>query len=563
MAISPQTVEEVQRVVNVYDVISDYIQLKKSGMNYVALCPFHNEKTPSFVVSPTKNIFKCFGCGISGDAVKFVMEYEKLSFFEAILKLANRYGIKVEYIGKDRELERKPLYEAMSKVKDFYFESLLHNQDGKNYLTERNLSPSVIKHFEIGYAPKEINRLLEFCEKNNVDIGHLEQVGLIYKNSEGRYVDKFASRIVFPIRDIKGNVVAFGGRAIQSHIIPKYLNSPESKIYNKSKILYGLYTNLEFIKEKGEVVIVEGYIDMISMWQIGVKNVVATLGTAFTQGHADLLKRFVKTAYLMFDSDEAGKKASIQAAKILLNVGIIPKYVMFENYKDPDELAKAGIKIVKEHLAKSEDFIVFIIERIKQTKNIESKQDRLIGYQKLYQMLMDLLRSISSPELRYSYIKLISDELDIPPSKIENDLEVNKTSVIENKKSKDGSFISKLNTNEKAVLKLAFDKPYLLKNCDFCDRIKISPTLKYYFEIVMFGSEDEYEEIKRDIESINISIPEEEFYNTLITIHKKNLLDEEERFYSILPDEEKERMISEKVRRKSKKEVVIDDIKSL
>ncbi|MEJ5173325.1 MAG: CHC2 zinc finger domain-containing protein [Hydrogenothermaceae bacterium] len=230
MAISPQTVEEVQAVANVYDVISDYLPLKKSGVNYTALCPFHNEKTPSFVVSPTKNIFKCFGCGISGDAIKFVMEYEKISFSEAIVKIANRYGIKVKYTGKDVEAENRPIYEVMSKITKFYQENLYNNEDAKNYIKQRDISPSTVRHFSLGYSPKEENKFENFCKENGIDIDILREIGIL---AEGKIVDKFRGRLIFPIRDIKGNTVAFGGRTIQSGVLPKYLNSPESKIYNK------------------------------------------------------------------------------------------------------------------------------------------------------------------------------------------------------------------------------------------------------------------------------------------------------------------------------------------
>ncbi|MEZ0324018.1 MAG: DNA primase [Hydrogenothermaceae bacterium] len=554
MAISPQTVEEVQAVANVYDIISDYLPLKKIGVNYVALCPFHTEKTPSFVVSPTKNIFKCFGCGISGDAIKFVMEYEKISFSEAIVKIANRYGIKVKYTGKDIEAENRPIYEVMSKIAQFYQENLYLKEEVKNYIKQRDISPSVIRHFSLGYSPKEEGKFESFCKESGIDINLLKEIGIL---SEGKITDKFRGRLIFPIRDLKGNIVAFGGRAIQSGVLPKYLNSPESKIYNKSKVLYGLFENIEFIKESGEVIIVEGYMDLISLWQIGIKNVVATLGTAFTEGHVNLLKRFVKKAYIMFDSDEAGKKASIKAAKTLLSEGITPMYVFYQGFKDPDELSKAGIKTVKEILKNSEDFLIFLVNRIKQTKDIEDVKERLKIYQKLYEIVIDILRSIKEYQIRYSYISVISQELGIPASKLQTDIGILKTPQIEFKE-KDESKLTKLSATEKAILKTAYYNPLLLKNCDFCDKINISKILMYYFDFIKNATPEEYEELRPEIDKIPVSIPEDQFYKILQKLHQRRVQEEERLIYSVLPEEEKEKFLSKLIQeRKSNKEVLI------
>lgn len=550
MAISPQTIEEVQRVANVYDVISDYLPLKRAGANYLALCPFHNEKTPSFVVSPTKNIFKCFGCGISGDAVKFVMEYEKLSFSEAIVKLAAKYGIKVSYIGADRYSQLAPIFEITEKIANFYFDRLHYSQEAKDYISSRGISASAVKHFELGYSPADSKHLLEFCRDNNIQLEKLVEIGLLSDYKNGRFGDKFAGRLIFPIRDIKGHVVGFGGRALKPDQSPKYLNSPESQIYRKGKVLYGLFNNLEYIKEKSSVIVVEGYMDLISLWQIGIRNTVATMGTAFTPEHAKLVVRYTKDIYLMFDSDEAGKKASIQAAKVIISEGIIPKLILYDGYKDPDELSKIGTKAVLDIINKAQDIILYLISQIHNTRYIENYEQRVKKYSSLYKILLELMSSINRPELLYSYIDIVSSELGLLPQKLQKDIDnFPKNSNRYTQSEIEKNHVNTLSINEKAILKTAFEKPYLLKNCDFCDKIYISPVLRYYFELIQSGNLEEYEEIKRYIQSIEYSVPEEKFYQELMRIHKKRekVLEMDDIELTFLSEEEKLAFLHKKI----------------
>lgn len=381
-------------------------------------------KTPSFVVSPSKNIFKCFGCGISGDAVKFIMEYEKLSFTEAIIKLASKYGIKVQYTGSDKYTQLKPIFDLTEKLKSFYMENLPYSQMAMEYIKQRGIMPSAVKHFEIGFSPRDRSKLLDFCKNNNIQIEKLLEIGIVTKHNDGTVSDKFAGRVIFPIRDIKGNIVAFGGRTLEKDVLPKYLNSPESYIYQKSKVLYGLFNNLDYIKEKYSVIVVEGYMDLISLWQVGVRNVVATLGTALTNEHAKLLVKYAKDIYLMFDSDEAGKKATIEAAKNLIYHGIVPKIVLYEDFKDPDEMAKAGVKVVMDKLGKATDIILYFISKIKQTKDIPQPQERLKVYTKLYRIVIELLSNIQNPDIRYSYLMVASEELSIPLDSLQRDIQI-------------------------------------------------------------------------------------------------------------------------------------------
>lgn len=550
MAISPQTIEEVQKAVNVYDVISEYIPLKKSGVNYIALCPFHNEKTPSFIVSPSKNIFKCFGCGIGGDAVKFLMEYEKISFSDAIVKLATKYGIKITYIGADRYNQLAPIFELTEKITDFYHHGLIHSREAKEYIASRGISATAVKHFQIGYSPVDSRHILDFCKENGVQPEKLVEIGILSEYKNGKFSDKFAGRLIFPIRDIKGKVVGFGGRATQPTQSPKYLNSPESQIYKKGKVLYGLFNNLEYIKEKSSVIVVEGYMDLISLWQTGVKNVVATLGTAFTSDQAKLLTKYTQDIYLMFDSDEAGKKASIQAAKLIISEGVVPKLVIYTDYKDPDELSQSGLKAVLDTINRAQDIILYIMSQIQNTTAIEDREHRLKKYTLLYKILLELMSSITKPELFYSYINIVSSELGIAPEKLQRDIDnIPKNSHKNRQSTKETNHLNSLSVSEKAILKTAIQKPYLLKNCDFCDKIFISPVLKYYFELIQSDSPDEYEEISEMVESIEHSLSEEDFYQELLRIHhrRKNMVEKDIIEISFLSEDEKLAVLNKKI----------------
>ncbi|MCX7738059.1 MAG: DNA primase [Hydrogenothermaceae bacterium] len=549
MAISPETVEEVQRTANVYEVISDYVNLKRAGMNYIALCPFHNEKTPSFVVSPTKNIFKCFGCGVSGDAIKFIMEYERISFSEAIEKIANKYGIKIKYTGKDRQIQLKAVFEITSQIKDFYRDSLIYSEDVKEYLKSRGVSSNAIKHFEIGYSPKEAERFLEFCKERNLDIQKLVEIGVLSNYENGRLVNKFSGRVIFPIKDLKGNVVAFGGRALYQNMTPKYINSPESIVYQKGKILYGMFENLNYIKEKYQAIVVEGYIDLISLWQLGVRNIVATLGTAFTPHHSKMLSKFVQTVYLMFDNDDAGKKATIQAAKALLSEGIDVRYVIYDDSKDPDEFSKKGSKAVLDSIEHAQNIILYTSRKIKESKTLKDVQQRFKSYKKLYQILTELLSSIQDVDLKYSYLQIVSEELGLSLSELQKDVS-NVNHNVSKEEIEEKNHLNRLTFPEKTLLKTAFERPYLLKDCDFCDKINISPLLKYYFNLIL---SEEYEEVKEQIKSIEYSVPEELFYQELFKIHQRvsDSIERDFTTYASLTEEEKLSLAYRKISNKS------------
>jgi len=521
LAISPETIDEVQRVSNVYDIISDYLSLKKTGSVYVALCPFHNERTPSFVVSATKNIFKCFGCGISGNAIKFVMEYEKISFSDAIIKIAQKYGITVKYIGNDKEKHLKGLYSLTRQITDFYKNQLKESQIAREYLRKRGIQPQTIIDFEIGYSPENSERFNKFIQENDISIEDLNKIGLMSVHNDKIY-DKFSGRIIFPIKDHKGNIVGFGGRAIDENRHPKYLNSPETQVYKKSKVLYGLFENSQIIKEKSQAVIVEGYMDLISLYQIGIKNVVATLGTALTKEHANLLKKYVKEVIVMFDSDEAGKKAAIRAAEILLSEGITVRYAYYTEAKDPDELSKKGLNTVKEIINNAEDVIFFLTLKLKEINSLEDKH-QLMRYKTIYNYILMMLANVKDHGLKASYVNYLSQMLDKTPSKIELEIDDTKKQP-ENEyrfemEEETNKLNLKLSYKEKVFIKYIYQNPEVLKD-EIFDKISFPEKIQYIIDLIKNNTE--YELLMSDIiQDTKVQPSYESFQNILNEFVKK------------------------------------------
>ena len=520
MAILPETIEEVKSVANVYDVISEYLDLKKVGTSYSALCPFHSEKTPSFYVSPQKNIWKCFGCGKSGNAISFLVEYEGISYSQAIIKLAEKYNIQVKFSSKDNFKEKSKILAVLEKVAKFYKQQLKNYPKPRRYLLERGINPSTIDKFDIGYSPED-NSFIKFVEKENIDKKILVDAGII--SSIDSKKDKFSGRIIFPIKDLSGRVIAFGGRVIDDNKSPKYLNSPETKVYHKSEVLYGLYEAKEHIREENFAVIVEGYFDVISPYQVGLKNIVASLGTAFTQKQAKLLKKFTDKIYLMFDSDKAGKQAVIRASKIFLSEGIQVYYVPLED-KDPDLLAKKGYKALREKLQKGENFLDFLI---KTWKNTESREKRA----SLMKIVLDILSTAKDKILVSEYINIISQETGMLKEFLTEEMKKfksNKTIT----KDEEEVFIKKdkLNTAEKIVLKglITLDKNQVLNILNNYGTIVSSEYFNYLMDAILNNelSEKEYEEIK-SFETSPITLETfEDAISSLIKLNQEKQLKE-------------------------------------
>ena len=376
---SSEVIEEVVSRNDIVDVISGYIKLKKSGSSYVGLCPFHNEKSPSFSVSGTKQMYHCFGCGVGGNVITFVMEYENYTFPEAVKMLADRAGIALpvmEYSGEDRRERdiKTKLLEINKIAATFYYHQLKSpaGQSGLDYLKKRQLSDKTINTFGLGYAPQLTGDLYRMLKEKGYDDELLKESGLFTYEKGIR--EKFWNRVIFPIMDINNKVIGFGCR-VMGDGKPKYLNSPETKLFDKSKNLYGL--NVARSSRKNNLIICEGYMDVISMHQAGFNQAVASLGTALTPGHARLMKRYTDNVLITYDSDEAGVKAALRAIPILKEAGLSTKVINMRPYKDPDEFIKAlGTEAFQERIDKAENSFMYeigIIEKNYKRSDPESE----------------------------------------------------------------------------------------------------------------------------------------------------------------------------------------------
>ena len=353
--------EEIKSRIDIIDFISGYVQLKKSGQNWKGLCPFHQEKTPSFTVSQSKQIFHCFGCGEGGDVITFLLKHDRLSFHEAVTMLAKKAGISVDAgrfdqksIQKD-ELIRKALKEAA----DFFADKLRGTKDAGEYFKGRGVSTESIGLFQLGYAPSGWNILLSHLRKAGYRDEVVKDAGLAVSGSKGLY-DMFRERIIFPIRSINGSVIAFGGRAMDNSM-PKYINSPETPVFKKSETLYGMHTGKDAIRDKGSVIIVEGYMDVIICYQYGFQNVVAPLGTSLTSGHLQKLRKLTNEAFVVFDGDAAGINAAKRSIPLLCQNNFKAKLLLLPESEDPDSyLSKNSSEAFSALLGKAQSIIDFL-----------------------------------------------------------------------------------------------------------------------------------------------------------------------------------------------------------
>lgn len=366
------TVDRILDSAQIVDVVSDFVSLKRRGTNYVACCPFHHEKTPSFSVSPSKGIFKCFGCGKSGSAVAFVMEHEQMSYVEALKYLGKKYGIEVvDKVESQEEAQQRLYHESLMIVnefaKDFYSNRLWESEDGVaiglSYFKERGFTDETIKKFNLGFAPNEKRAFTHQAQKKGYKKEHITGVGLTIEREEsGELFDRFYDRVMFPWRSISGKVIAFGGRTLRSDkAIAKYINSPESEAFVKNRSLYGIYEAKAAIVREQKCYLVEGYTDVISFHQAGIENVVASGGTSLTTGQIALIKRFSNKITVLYDGDFAGIKASLRGIDMLLEEGMEVKVALFPDGEDPDSYAKKHTtEELKEFLnSREEDFIAF------------------------------------------------------------------------------------------------------------------------------------------------------------------------------------------------------------
>ncbi len=369
--IKKETIDRIVETALVEEVVGDFVQLKKRGTSMIGLCPFHNEKSPSFNVSPAKGIYKCFGCGKGGDSISFVMEHEKYSYPEALKYLAKKYNIEIEEseITPEYQAEvdrRESLYIITNYAAKFFEKAMWDTLNGQtiglSYFRERGFRDDIIKKFELGYSPDEWTALQDKAVADGYRPEFLEETGLTVKNDSGKVYDRFRGRVMFPIHNFTGRIIGFGGRTLKTDKnVPKYVNSPESDIYHKSNVLYGLFQAKKAIRDLGNCYLVEGYADVLSVQQAGVENVVASSGTSLTTEQIRLIGRFTKNVTILFDGDAAGIKASLRGLDMILEEGLDVKVVLFPDGHDPDSyIQKLGSAAFKTHIElKQQDFIFY------------------------------------------------------------------------------------------------------------------------------------------------------------------------------------------------------------
>ena len=410
MRYSDDIIEEVRMKNDIVDVVSQYVKLNKRGSTYFGLCPFHNEKTPSFSVTPAKQMYYCFGCGAGGNVFNFVMEYENYSFGEALQHLADRAGVqlpKIEYSGEaKRKAERRAALLEINKLAAGYFYYQLRRENGKqahDYLTGRGLSEETIKKFGLGYSDKYSDDLYKYLKSKNYSDELLRDSGLFNVDERRGMYDKFWNRVIFPIMDVNNRVIGFGGR-VMGDGKPKYLNSPETTIFDKSRNLYGL--NVARTTRKNYLILCEGYMDVISMHQAGFDNAVASLGTAFTFGHANILKRYTNEVYLAYDSDGAGVAATLKVISIMREVGISARVINMRPHKDPDEFIQTlGSEAFEERIQKAESAIMFEVRMLSEQYNLNDPEERTSFHNETAKRLAQIEEVLE----RNNYIEAVSN----------------------------------------------------------------------------------------------------------------------------------------------------------
>lgn len=413
-------IELIKSKINVVDLIQEYLPLKKSGINFKANCPFHQEHTPSFMVSPERQIWRCFGCGKGGDIFKFLMEKEGYEFKDALEVLAQKAGVVLKKTGKPKDNSIERLYEINQKAAQFYHYLLTEHKLGKKaleYLQGRGLSLSTIKQFNLGYAPQNWETLVRFLKKRAFTLPEMIDSGLVVPSQKGGY-DRFRGRMMFPLADVRGRILGFSGRVLGDEL-PKYINTPQTKIFDKGKFLLGLNLSKGVIKEKNEAIIVEGEIDFLMSFQSGIKNVVASKGTALTQAQVEELKKYASTILLCFDTDFAGDAASRRGIEIADKAGLNIKVIDFEGSKDPAELIKSDPKLWEKAAGEAIPIYDYYLKSVEGRFN--SKQ--AIGKREIFAELLPVWSKISDPITREHYIEKLAAFLQVKEDFVRDGLE--------------------------------------------------------------------------------------------------------------------------------------------
>ena len=509
MQISEEILEKIKSQNDIVDVISERVRLKKAGRNFTGLCPFHNEKTPSFSVSQEKQIYKCFGCGEAGNVISFVMKDKNLPFIEAVKYLANRANIPLKLgNGEQSQSNRKKelLYKVNVEVAKFFFSNLMNNQNAKEYFLNRGIKEETIKKFGLGYANDSWNSLMFYLRKKGINDGLLEEAGLISVNKEkGRKYDRFRNRVMFPVFDYQGKVIGFGGRVLDDSK-PKYLNSPETLVFQKGTNLYGLNFALKHNMSERYFVIVEGYMDLISLHQYGITNVVASLGTALTINQARLLKRYADKVVISYDADLAGQMATLRGLEILRTAGFDVRVLSIPQGKDPDEYVRSnGREAFLKLINNAEPLIDYRIKKAEEGIDFKNSQSVILYSKRIMDIISDL-----DPIEKDVYIKKASENTGIKEQALYDILKIkmkdNRENDFRNNKEEDRS---KLYVEpgflkaERTLLKMMLENEEYLQYIE--ERISENDFIllehKEIFTVIILGKGENINNIESFIES--------------------------------------------------------------
>ena len=404
-----ETIERIRNTADIYDVVAQYVDLKKRGRNFFGLCPFHSEKTPSFSVAPDKQIYHCFGCGAGGNVFSFIVEHEKISFIEAVKELGHKYGIQVDYQSGPSNKIFSSLYELHDIAVKLYH-NILFSEKGKaalDYLHNRGFNDDTIKTYHIGFAPDSWDTLSNTIKTSSFKDNVYEKTGLFIKTDRG-WRDRFRSRIMFPIYHQSGKAIAFGGRIFNNNDSAKYLNSPETPLYRKSEVFYGLHKTRDSIRKFSTAVLVEGYTDFLQLVQLGIPNVVALSGTALGNNHASQIRKFASKVYLAYDGDDAGINATLRAGYVLFQAGVEPLVIPMPNDKDPDDwVREEGVNAFQEAMGSSMPLLLFHLHK-RDVKNL-SGTDR----SRIVKEILKEISLINDGIIRDDLLKSLSQELQL------------------------------------------------------------------------------------------------------------------------------------------------------
>ncbi|MBO1263849.1 DNA primase [Proteiniclasticum sp. SCR006] len=481
MYVAEEIIEKIKESNDIVDIISESVPLKRVGRNYWGLCPFHNEKTPSFSVTREKQLFKCFGCGEGGNVITFVMKSKNLEFNEALRFLADRANITLEESAENRKKNEKlEMYFKMHvDAARFFFRNLKDYKEIRDYFYKRGITDQTIRSFGLGFALNSWDSLLKYLKSMNYKEDDIVRCGLATKNEKGKVYDRFRNRIIFPVFDVRGRVIAFGARVMDDSK-PKYLNSPETPIYNKGTHLYGLNFARKNSKEKS-LIIVEGYMDCISLNQAGVKNVVASLGTALTKMQARLLKRNSEEVYISYDADNAGQAATVRGLDILSAEGIDVKVVQIPKGKDPDDYIRAeGVEKFHELLSHALPLIDYKILKAKDGLNIGEDQGRIHYAKRVVSILNNL-----DPIEKDVYVQKVSEDTGISESALMSLMKGDEEAVRIMDTSSIGKAVHIESAHvkaERALLKLLSEGPYLIERIHLDDFVL--PSHRKIYEII-------------------------------------------------------------------------------